>query len=74
VLVDDVLVDVFAVVEADVDEIDILDELSEADGAAAARTRNPGLDSSPVFRVKVFEATLKRRTYFALKVRLLFGI
>jgi hypothetical protein len=46
----------------------------DVDVVSALRTRNPGLDRSPLFWSKVGEDALNRKTYFALTARLLSGI
>jgi len=46
----------------------------DIDVVSALRTRNPGLDRSPLFWSKVGEAALNRNTYFALTARFLSGI
>lgn len=60
-----------------IDIVDDGDETAEVgeeravdDVAAARRTRNPGLDRSPLLSLKTGEVILNRRTYFALMVRL----
>lgn len=61
--------EVLEVVAVDVDEV----EVELVDGAAL-RTRNPGLDNSPLFISYVEDVFLKRNTYLALIAKFLSGI
>lgn len=68
----DIIIGVLTVMEEVVEVLLVLDcveDMEEVDAGAARSTRNPGLESSPLFKLNVGEVILNRRTYLALIVR-----
>lgn len=56
------------------EKVEASEEIEDEDTVAGRRTRNPGLDRSPLLWLKTGEVILNRRTYFALMVKFPSGI